>query len=166
MGQTKIGAVKISAKNAGMTVQEYLDSVANGLKKCTTCKRWLSVENFSKDKSRSDGNASRCKECSRAMWRIKDMNTPHKRAERRDGDKKQARARINQDVAMALRPSPNVLHCVFCGHKGPDKRHEYHHPCGYSPDHHYDVLPVCSECHGKDSFSRKEKIRDKNGRFI
>ena len=166
MGQTREGAVKIAARNAGMTVQEYLDSVANGLKKCTTCKRWLAIENFSKDKSRKDGTSARCKDCSRAIWRIKDMAAPQIRGERRDGDKSQARARINKDVEMGLRPNPNELHCVFCGHKVQDKRHEYHHPCGYAAEHHYDVVPVCSECHGKDSFSRQEKTRDDSGRFI
>jgi hypothetical protein len=165
MGQTREGAVKIAARNAGLTVQEYLDLVSKGLKKCTTCKRWLELSCFSKDKSRKDGTSARCKDCSRAIWRIADMNTPQKRADRRDGDKKQARARINSDIENGLRPSPNDLHCVFCGHKGPDKRHEYHHPCGYAPEHHYDILPVCSECHGSETFKEQERERDSQGRF-
>lgn len=69
------------------------------------------------------------------------------RGERRDGDVKQARARINRDVELGNRPAADDLHCAMCGHKGPDKIHEYHHISGYGADHHYDVIPLCSTCH-------------------
>jgi hypothetical protein len=69
----------------------------------------------------------------------------------RDGDKLQARARVNQRVRKGLLPHPNSLPCIDCGkvwNKG-DSRHEYDHHLGYGADHHYDVQPVCRWCHAK-----------------
>lgn len=148
MAQTKEGAIKIAAKKAGLTVNEYMSRIANGLKKCTICKEWKLTEEFVRDKSRHDGYVARCKSCSTALWRIKSMRS-NKRIERRDGDKSQAKSRINRDVEAGLRPNPNDLYCSLCGHKGTDRRHEYHHIQGYSALHHYDVLPLCSACHHK-----------------
>lgn len=67
----------------------------------------------------------------------------------RDGDKKQARQRINVEVRTGHRPHPNTLPCSECGHEWSDgeRRHEYHHHKGYSAEHHYDVIPLCTECH-------------------
>ena len=149
MAQTKEGAIKTAAKKAGISVSEYIDKISNGLKKCTICKDWKDIDLFSTDRSRVDGKASRCNDCSKTLWRLKSMHS-NKRVERRDGDKAQAKARINQDVSQGLRPNPNDLFCSLCGHKGNDLRHEYHHVCGYGKNHHYDVLPLCSKCHHKE----------------
>ena len=67
----------------------------------------------------------------------------------RDGDKRQARQRINVEVRTGHRPHPNALACVDCGHiwSGGERRHEYDHYLGYSAEHHYDVQPVCTLCH-------------------
>lgn len=69
----------------------------------------------------------------------------------RDGDKKQARQRINVEVRTGRRKHPNDLPCVDCGHiwREGERRHEYDHHLGYGADHHYDVEPVCTECHSK-----------------
>lgn len=69
----------------------------------------------------------------------------------RNGDKKQARQRINVEVRTGRRPHPNTLPCVDCGHiwSEGERRHEYDHHLGYAAEHHYDVLPVCTECHAK-----------------
>lgn len=67
----------------------------------------------------------------------------------RDGDKEQARQRINVEVRTGRRPHPNSLPCTDCGHvwfKG-ERRHEYDHHLGYAPEHHLDVEPVCTTCH-------------------
>ncbi len=40
MAQTKQGAIKIAAKKANLSVEEYLRKVQKGLKKCTFCKEW------------------------------------------------------------------------------------------------------------------------------
>ncbi len=150
MGQTKTGAIKVAAKKADLSVEEYLNFIANDLKKCTICKRWLTTNNFPKDKSRHDCLSSKCRECSRAIWRIKNITSSNKRIQRRNGDKKQAMARINSDIESGLRPSPNDLFCALCGHLGTDKKHEYHHPSGYSELHHYDVIPLCTTCHHRE----------------
>ena len=149
MAQTKEGAVKYAAKMAGLTLPEYIERVSRGLKKCCICKQWKEVSLFDKDSSRHDGISSKCKECHRGLWRIKLQGGPQRKP-RRQGDKTQARQRINQDVKRGIRPDPNDLHCVLCGHKGEDKRHEYHHVCGYEPEHHYGVMPFCSTCHHQE----------------
>lgn len=69
----------------------------------------------------------------------------------RNGDKKQARQRINVEVRGGRRPHPNTLPCAKCGHvwKDGERRHEYHHRSGYGPDAHYDVESLCVRCHSK-----------------
>ena len=69
----------------------------------------------------------------------------------RDGDKKQARQRINVEVRTGRRPHPNTLPCVDCGHvwSEGERRHEYDHHRGYDAAHHYDVVPVCTVCHAR-----------------
>jgi hypothetical protein len=72
----------------------------------------------------------------------------------RDGDKKQARQRINVEVRTGRRPHPNSLACVQCGHtwQPGERRHEYDHHLGYAAEHHYEVQPLCTRCHtAKDS---------------
>ena len=67
----------------------------------------------------------------------------------RDGDKDQARHRVNVEVRTGRRPPANDLPCVGCGHvwRPGERRHEYDHYLGYSPQHHLDVEPVCTLCH-------------------
>lgn len=77
----------------------------------------------------------------------------------RDGDRKQARQRINVEVRTGRRPHPNTLPCARCGHVwGPgERRHEYDHYLGYAAEHHLDVEPVCTTCHAaKDSSKAKQ----------
>jgi len=155
MALTQEGVIKIAAKKAGLTAGEYINHIANGLKKCTICKQWKPIDEFCSDKSRHDGRASKCVVCAKSLWRIKSMRNV-KRAPRRDGDKRQAKSRINHDVNLGLRPNANDLFCSICGHKGDDRRHEYHHIQGYSELHHYDILPLCSKCHHKEHSNGKQ----------
>lgn len=67
----------------------------------------------------------------------------------RDGDKLQARQRINVEVRTGRRPSPNSFPCADCGHFGDDRRHEYHHYRGYAAENHSDVMPLCTACHSR-----------------
>jgi hypothetical protein len=75
----------------------------------------------------------------------------------RDGDKVQARQRINVEVRTGRRAHPNTKLCKDCGHewKLGERRHEYDHYRGYEPEHHYDVEPVCTTCHAKRDSKRK-----------
>lgn len=155
MAQTKAGAIKSAAKKKGMSVAEYKLMLANGKKWCTGCKDWHPKGVFGKDSTRLDGLVPSCREYrnkrARELYEIIPLDRRIKpgptRIERRDGDKKQARARINADVRLGQRPNPNDVPCVDCGHMGDDRRHEYDHYLGYEAKHHYDVEVTCSKCH-------------------
>ena len=80
----------------------------------------------------------------------------------RDGDKKQARRRVNYLVDIGLLPDPDDVPCVDCGHLGADgPRHEYDHYLGYEAVHHEDVEPVCSSCHHERERKLQEVSRDR-----
>ena len=87
----------------------------------------------------------------------------------RDGDKLQARQRINVEVRSGRRQHPNELPCASCGHvwKTGDKRHEYDHHKGYSAKFHYVVQSLCTVCHAAVCRQRKELIqfRSNDGKF-
>lgn len=77
----------------------------------------------------------------------------------RDGDRQQARQRVNVEVRTGRLAHPNTLACVDCGHLWAEgeRRHEYDHHLGYSAEHQYDVEPVCSRCHhARDSAKGKQ----------
>jgi hypothetical protein len=63
MAQTKEGMLKVAAQKAGICVADYQLRMSFGLKKCTKCKVWLPVENFSRDNSRFDGVKAKCTAC-------------------------------------------------------------------------------------------------------
>ena len=144
---SRLGILKLSAKRLGISFDDYIRKTELGLKWCYLCRLWLPHTRFGIDRRRRDKTAARCRDCQREFNRA--AYSP-KRVERRCNDKLQARARINADVRMGLRPDPNNLHCAACGHKGYDRRHEYHHHLGYAPEHHYDVLSLCSSCHHEE----------------
>src|SRR5437867_717404 len=95
-------------------------------KVCRGCSEGKPLAAFSPTKAR-------CKDC---------RNVGHRRAyvpkarplrsgpppdEPRDGDKKQARKRVNQMVLWGRLPRPSDVPCFDCGHRGLDRRHEYDH---------------------------------------
>lgn len=82
----------------------------------------------------------------------------------RDGDKLQARQRINVEVRSGRRPRPDDLPCVDCKHTGSDRRHEYDHHLGYAAQHHGDVEAVCTLCHRKRAVERGELEQVRDGR--
>ena len=72
--------------------------------------------------------------------------------EPRDGDKKQARQRVNVLVRTGQMPRPNTLPCALCGHvwsRG-ERRHEYDHYKGYAAEHHLTVRALCTTCHANE----------------
>lgn len=79
----------------------------------------------------------------------------------RDGDKIQARQRINVEVRTGRRPHPNTLPCWDCGHvyKPSERRHEYDHYKGYAAQNHYKVQPVCTLCHAKRDSPKKAQTK-------
>jgi len=79
----------------------------------------------------------------------------------RDGDKAQARLRINVEVRTGRRPRANALPCVHCGHLWipGDRRHEYHHYKGYGANNHYAVEVACTTCHAKMDSAKKKQTK-------
>lgn len=152
---SRLGVMKIAAKRCGLSLEEYQAKSRAGFKRCIFCEEWMPFERFKADASRWDGLNAGCSECRSARDKearpilsdIFRLPAGPQRIVRRRGDREQARKRINADIDNGLRPNPNDLHCVLCGHKGSDRRHEYHHALGYDEMHHYDVLPLCSRCH-------------------
>lgn len=151
----RLGSFKNAAQKAGITFEEYITRVEAGLKRCTDCTVWKDRGCFSVDNSRWDGLCAKCKACSGIRYEEEYQPIPvdlirksgPSSSPMRDGDKLQARHLVNLDVANNVRPNPNDLHCAKCGHKGDDLRHEYHHHMGYSIEHFYDVMALCSKCH-------------------
>ena len=83
----------------------------------------------------------------------------------RDGDRIQARQRVNVEVRTGHRPHPNTLPCADCGHvwaEG-DHGHQYDHYMGYAAEHHLDVEPVCTKCHAARDSKRAAQTHCKRG---
>lgn len=74
----------------------------------------------------------------------------------RDGDKVQARQRVNVLVRTGRLPRPCTLACADCAHLGSDRRHEYDHHLGYGAEHHLTVEAVCTLCHTARAWRRGE----------
>ncbi|MDE2097621.1 MAG: HNH endonuclease [Patescibacteria group bacterium] len=70
MAQTKIGAMKLAAQNAGLSFEQFKLLVDSGQKRCTRCKTWKQVSAFGKDKTRGDGIDSTCFFCRRVKIRV------------------------------------------------------------------------------------------------
>jgi hypothetical protein len=148
------GSLAAAANRVGLTVTEYQDRVNAGLRWCFRDQAWESAESFGKDSSRTDGLARSCRRstnaASRRNYLPKGRPKPGRRfAPARDGDKVQARRRIDHLINIGLLPDPNELPCSDCGHRtGPgERRHEYDHHLGYDAEHHEDVEAVCTTCH-------------------
>lgn len=163
MAQTKQGALKVAAKNRGITYSDYLEKIKEGLKWCSGCKQWHDYSAFGLDATRSDGLSASCLKYRRLFY--KKSYTPKKRKSKkgsrfvkvRDGDRKQARSRVNHLVEIGLFPSPNSLKCSICNNTRPSKRNEYHHHNGYGRRHHEDVIVMCSSCHADLHKNRKQE---------
>lgn len=154
MTQTAARVMKTAAKKAQTSLAEYQSRLKEGQKWCSVCKAWHCASEFGKDRSRWDGLAAGCRK-----GRNRKGRTVHRprlpiikgRAftPPRDGDRKQARRRINYFVEAKLLPHPNALPCVDCGHiwRQNEKRHEYDHYLGYAAENHEKVQAVCTSCH-------------------
>jgi hypothetical protein len=154
MAQTKAGAIKTSAGKAGISVARYIQRYESGEKWCYACKSWHYIGAFGKDTTRHDGKSHLCLSARRsrakALYRPKPPVTKGRvYVVFREGDRKQARRRVNYLVQEGLIPPPSSLTCSDCGQSWEKglPRHEYDHHNGYAADHHEDVEAVCSSCH-------------------
>lgn len=159
MAQTKEGAVIVAAQKVGVTPAEYIDKIKIGEKWCFRCRKWHPINDFGRDKHRFDGLASSCLIARKAIYNQTYQPIPPERRKPmgpapypcRNGDKKQARSKVNHAVQKGNIPKPNDLPCTDCGHIWTDgeRRHEYDHARGYESESHFDIEPVCTLCHAK-----------------
>lgn len=159
----KLGAFKTAAAKCGVPFDEYVSLIESGRKCCTDCRKWKDRGEFASDRSRWDELAAKCSACAGRRY-----NASHEMvsadehahsgpvAETPSGDKVHARRLIAMQVSRGHRPRADSLHCVRCGHKGDDRRHEYHHHMGYSEHHAFDVMPLCVDCHAKEGPKAKQ----------
>lgn len=167
MAGTAVGAARAAAGRLGVTFDEYRRRQAAGERWCTGCKDWHAVTEF-------PPNTGSCRSFRNERKRSTYTPRPRKRygplpKPARDGDRKQARQRINVEVRTGRRPRPNTLPCVDCGHVWAEgeRRHEYDHHLGYAPEHHLTVEPVCTTCHARRARERGEirQTRGARGRY-
>lgn len=169
-----IGAEKVAANRIGISLEAYRDKLFAGLKWCHACKEWHTRDCFGRDAARGDGLAAKCLASKRTGRPIgwhgkKPINPLTGRpgpvpCSARDGDKIQARYRVNLEVRNGGLPHPNTLACVDCGHmntSADDTRHEYDHHHGYGAENHLDVQCVCKLCHGRRTYARGEISNEK-----
>lgn len=150
-----------------------------GTKWCTACKRRHPICVFGRDASRGDGLSVSCLASRRSGKPLGWHGSPNVNQmtgrpgptpiPARDGDKKQARRRVNVLVRSGRLPHPNAIACADCGHtwKHGERRHDYDHHLGYDAEHHLDVEPVCTLCHRRRADDRGElnQERDALGRY-
>ena len=127
---------------------EWTDST----KWCTACKTRHSRSDFGVDPTRGDGLAARCLASRRVKDHKPQVGRPGRRGWQvatRNGDKRQARRRINYLVEQGLLPRPDEIGCIDCGDNvfSGEHRHEYDHARGYDGKNQLYVEPVCSKCH-------------------
>lgn len=120
---------------------------------CSCCRQWLPREAFFTDRSRPDGLSYVCRRCkntvARQHYKPKGRKPHGWLKPTRDGDKKQARRRINYLVEQGKISHPDDLPCFDCGDEVFTQRyrHEYDHARGYEGVNQLYVEPVCSKCH-------------------
>jgi hypothetical protein len=168
----QLGAMKVAAKRIGICFEAYIENIVAGRRWCHACQSFHEKPEFGIDRTRGDGLARLClkakaKRC-RTSYRPVARARGRKFVAPRDGDKAQARGRVNYMVRVALLPDPNSLRCVDCWHIGTDYRHEYDHYLGYAAEHHEQVEAVCARCHFARSEARGELVqtRGEDGVFI
>jgi hypothetical protein len=125
-------------------------------KKCPGCGLVKESGAFGRDRTTGDGLTGWCRVCRNAAGRrrYRPVTGPIRHGPlpkpARDGDKSQARHRVNHAVDVGLLPDPEDEPCADCGDAvflSGRKRHEYDHYLGYAAEHHLDVESVCSTCH-------------------
>lgn len=134
-------------------------------RRCSSCAQELPRAAFASDRSRSEGLSFICRACRNARARA--QYVPREKKLRgwlvpvRDGDKRQARRRVNYLVEQGRIPHPDELPCrdccdeVFTG----SYRHEYDHARGYDGENQLYVEAVCSRCHHNREEARRGEAR-------
>lgn len=147
----QVRMIRAAATKIGISAREYAEHVVAREKWCSGCRAWHPLSVFSTDRSRGDGLRATCADGARRRYVRKANPGPFgpSPAAPRDGDKRQARRRVNVLVRTGRLPHPNTLPCTDCGHEWPEgeRRHEYDHRSGYGAEAHLSVDAVCTTCH-------------------
>jgi len=146
------------------------------LKRCSQCKQWKSLSEFSRNKKESDGLRYSCKQCDREynnkkyassethrttlievakVWR---KNNKHKANQHQRKwlhsskgraflDRNKQRLRAKKVVSDATRKGLLPKVSTIKCKKCSEYAQEYHHYNGYEPQHYLDVIPLCRKCH-------------------
>ena len=162
MANTKKGALLAQARRHGLSIEDLQERLASGFRHCQRCCEWLPVADFGVDRSRYDGVARICSGCRSRRDRAAYVPRPGPGKGRRfvpprDGDKLQARRRVNYLVEAGLLPHPDTLACADCGDLRSGKRHHYDHFKGYAAVNHEVVEPLCVSCHLKREWRRRRE---------
>ena len=133
-----LGVEKAAARRIGATHEQYQARMVGGERWCTGCKEWHPISHFSNDCTRGCGLSAQCLKTKRQRPRG-----------RRVPEHDRARYVVNLAVRYCRLPAANSLPCADCGHLWTEgeRRHEYDHYKGYSPEHQLTVQAVCTTCH-------------------
>ncbi len=127
---------------------------------CSKCKSRHDRSEFGKDITRGDGLSASCLASRRVEVRKIQTGSLGRRmwlTPSREGDKRQARRRVNYLVEQGRIPRPDDLPCLDCGDEIFTLRypHEYDHHLGYSAEHQLSVEAVCRKCHRNREDARR-----------
>jgi len=175
--QINSGQTAQKASFAGRSVCPLFDNTQ--FKQCSKCKQSKKLSEFNGDSARKDGYRSWCKSCTRLIdkqysqterhkkirklyrqtKKYKKINSQHQiRYRKRYPQKIAAHNALNRYIPLGKIQKPDKYRC-FCG----EHAKEYHHYLGYSPEHFFDVIPVCRLCHAK--IHRNQNNRQRGGRI-
>lgn len=114
------------------------------------------------EQSRVEAGRLLCKPCKNSKSRAAYVKKGHPGRRgwlvpTRDGDKLQARRRVNYLVEQGLIPHPEDLPCFDCADEVFSRRyrHEYDHAQGYDGENQLYVEPVCAKCHRNREEARR-----------
>ena len=146
-----------------------LRSIDMEYKVCSVCNREKPISEFHRNKNKKDGHNSFCKICTKEYGRsyrihnkeyLVEQKKEYKKTENgkiahkktvhnyraKYPDKEKAHSAINNAVRHGKIPPASAQKCSICGNR---PAQHYHHYLGYEKEHHFDVMPVCDECHKK-----------------
>ncbi len=176
-----VSVQKVSAQKIGISYEQYLENISNGLKWCIKCRSWKTRDNFSVDKSRGDGLNASCFCCRRVKiktfgkgTRVSAMKgkTHTDKAKKlmaiaHQGEKNhrwKGGVKRHEHDRLKILARRKVNHEVEAGRipspktlKCTDcenKAREYDHHLGYKEANWLDVEAVCSKCHKKRESTR------------
>ncbi len=68
---TLLGGLRTAASHHGISAKEYVTLKQSGMKWCTKGRHWVPVDNFHRDRGRSDGLFTSCKTCRKVVRNTK-----------------------------------------------------------------------------------------------